>query len=200
MKQGLLTQISLGGTPVSLRLSQLGWADAPSREIARHLNDRGLHEQIPLGGLAARELELARQEDPRVSATDMARAIDRSQAAQEMSAVPQSGLYRVTRFTDAKLEIQGNMLDQLQGLADPEKPCGKLVEKLRHHLMHGDGASLQIHLDDHGGPWLPGLCKGLGRTSRKPRAEPVSAPMPRPLSTTCNLRFGTWAIPSTPWP
>lgn len=162
MKQGLLTHIPLGGTPVSLTLSQLGWADAPSREVARHLSDRGLHEETPLGGLAARELELARQEDPRVSAADMARAIDRSQAAQEMSAVPQSGLFGFTRLTDAKLEIQGDMLDQLQSLADPEKSCGKLVDKLRHHLMYGDGASLQINLDDHSGPWLAKTLQGIG--------------------------------------
>ncbi|MBN9413929.1 MAG: hypothetical protein J0I12_00765 [Candidatus Eremiobacteraeota bacterium] len=162
MKQGLTTRIPLGGTPVSLTLSQLGWDDAPSREVARHLSDRGLHEDTPLGGLAARELELAQQDDPRVTAADMVRAIDRSQAAQEMQAVPQAGLFGFTRLTDAKLEIQGDMLEQLQRRADPEKSCGQLVDKLRQHLAHGDGASLQINLDDHSGPWLAQSLQSMG--------------------------------------
>ena len=162
MKQGLVAQIPLGGVPLSLSLAQLGWHDAPSREVARHLQDRGLHPEVPLGELAARELELAQQEDQRVTALDMARAIDRSQAAQEMKAVPQSDLFGFTRLTDAKLEIQGSMLDQLQQMADAQKSCGQLVEKLRHHLIHGDGASLQINLDDHSGPWLAESLRKIG--------------------------------------
>lgn len=162
MKQGLAAQIPLGGTPVSLTLSQLGWHDAARREVAKHLQDRGLHTEAPLGELAARELELAQQQDPRVSALDMARAIDRAQAAQEMQAVAQSDLFGFTRLTDAKLEIQGNMLQQLQDLSDPDQSCGKLVDKLRHHLTHGDGASLQINLDDHNGPWLARSLEKIG--------------------------------------
>ena len=162
MKQGLALPIPLGGLPVSLTLSQLGWNDAPSREVAKHLQDRGLSAETPLPQLASRELELAQQEDPRVTATDMARAIDRSQAAQEMQAVSQSNLFGFTRLTDAKLEIQGDMLEQLQQLADPEKTCGQLLAKLRHHLAHGDGASLQINLDDHSGPWLAASLQQIG--------------------------------------
>ncbi|MBS2040913.1 hypothetical protein JST97_38355 [bacterium] len=162
MKQGLLMHVPLGGTPVSLSVSQLGWGDAPSREASKHLSDRGLHPEIPVGDLARRELELAQQDDPRVTATDMLRAIDRAQAAQEMQAVPQSDLFGFTRLTDAKLEIQGDMLNQLQKHAHPDKSSGKLVEKLAHHLAHGDGASLQINLDDHSGPWLAETLAQMG--------------------------------------
>lgn len=130
IKQGLNIQVPLGGTPLSLTLTQLGWDDAPRREVAKHLDDRGLHADTPLGELAARELELARQEDPRVTAADMARAIDRAQAAQEMQAVPQSDLFRFTRLTGAGSDLrEGIVLRKIVlGLALVCWGCGEATQ------------------------------------------------------------------------
>ncbi|MEW6277702.1 MAG: ADP-dependent glucokinase/phosphofructokinase [Candidatus Eremiobacterota bacterium] len=174
LKAGLLpaTGIPLGGTLASLPLSVLQWPEPSLREAAGHQAQLKLAADSPVAELARKELELAQTADARVTAGDMYRAVERAEAAEQLEPVPQSNLYGFTRLTDARFpmtaEVFARMVDRVAerhgvdevgralGGARSEHPLVNAVARIAAQLKNGDGASLQLNIDQEQEAFLLG--------------------------------------------
>jgi ADP-dependent phosphofructokinase/glucokinase len=175
--------VPLAGTPLSIALPALDWPAPAAREARAHVDALGLSaERHGFADMAQAEVERGERVDPRVTETDMARAVARAHSAASLRAAPQTGLYGFTRLIDAKFHFDGPVLEALAGdvpaeeLKDAidrgpgggaipwEKPSSRveLLASLVRQIVLGKGASLQLNISAALAEWMEDGVKRSG--------------------------------------
>jgi ADP-dependent phosphofructokinase/glucokinase len=161
--------------------------EVPSPEVARSLRTAARERQVHADALgclptteamAAAELQAAQKLDPRVTATDFERAMDRARRASTLQPVAQHVLSGFTRVIDAKFSLTPDVLsalcmavgapDQLLAAIDQGPGHGaivwphptnnvELVASLVRQVVLGGGASMQLQMDPDEAAFLEGV-------------------------------------------
>lgn len=161
--------------------------EVPSPEVARSIRTAARERQVHADALgclptteaiAAAELQAAQKLDPRVTATDFERAMDRARRASSLQPVAQHVLSGFTRVIDAKFSLTPDVLsalciavgapDQLLAAIDQGPGHGaivwphptnnvELVASLVRQVVLGGGASMQLQMDPDEAAFLEGV-------------------------------------------
>jgi ADP-dependent phosphofructokinase/glucokinase len=176
------TLLDLGGVlPKSWAFPVSSLSDAARAELNAHLAELGLGpSKDPISSIAAAELVRAQAIDRRVQPAEMKNAVLRALQAQQIQPIPQRDLWGFTSLCDAKLTLDGPLIEELlrraldkpgvsitdlrvllkeRGPITGGKPKSDLelaAMIVRQLVLHG-GDSAQVALDGERVAFLEGL-------------------------------------------